>query len=229
MALKPLQYGMQPLGQFDGLDATLTWITGGEVVGFTYVNLPSAGGTDEASADVINDGYVGFTTPTRPAATPLLVSGMRPLFLADDGILYYGTLFGRICGSNCGQDALGAQLGPHTALGSGKITLWSQPGLYTVSLDNVDTNNVTGLNPNNPTLAGGAPLYAMPISGHLTPNVGAAFEAVIVGRFIEFSTNLDTLVNTPKYLIEAVNSPTGNPTTSPREFNWAVIYFHLED
>ena len=224
MALQPLNGMTNPLGQFDGLDALLTTVKGGEVVTFTYV---STTGTDTAAADVIDDGYVGFSAPTRPAVTSMLAHGNRPLFLVDDGIKHYGTLFGTVVGATCGKNVTGTQIGPHTATGSGKLTLWGQPGMYAVSLDAVDTDNVIGLNPNNPTLAGGDKLYARS-TGLLTPDISFAFESVAVARFIEFSTSLDTLVNTPKYLIQANNSPTGT-SGNGKSFDWAIIYFHVEE
>jgi hypothetical protein len=206
MALKILQPGIQPIGQFDGLDSEVTAVKGGEVVGFTFVNI---GQSVDKSASDINDGYVSYTTKKRPAVTKTLVSGMRPLFLVDDGTTGYGTLFGQLVGSYIGQQSVGGTvLGPHTAAGSGKLTLWDKPGLYAVTLDACDTTASTGLQPSNTTLAGGAALYAT-AAGLLTPNVSAAFESVVVGRFIQFQTN-GSLVTTPNSLVAATNVPAGN-------------------
>src|SRR6266705_5516416 len=108
MALKILQAGIQPLGQFDCLDSELTTFKGGEVCTLTAVTYK---GTDKNAADV-NDGYTGGTTKTRPAVTLTLVSGHRPLFLADDGTTGYGTLFGQVIGATGGQTTSGTNLGP---------------------------------------------------------------------------------------------------------------------
>src|SRR3990167_700399 len=110
MALKPLQ-AQYPLGQYDGLDAEATALLGGEVVALTGLLLTSS---DKKASDV-SDGYAGSTTKRRPVVTNTLVSGMRPLFLADEGLKGYGTLFGEVVGGSVGQvSSGGAQLGPHT-------------------------------------------------------------------------------------------------------------------
>lgn len=213
MALKPLNPKHEPLGMFDALDADVTSFKGGEVVGFTYVAKGSS--VDKGSADV-NDGYVSDADPTRPAATKSLVSGMRPLFLVDEGVSGYGTLFGVVVGGTSGQQVSGSALGPHTAYASGKVTLWDGPGLYAVTLDAVDTTVATGLTKTNGTLAGGDPLYATS-AGLLTPNGAAAFEAVEVGRFIEFTTN-GSFVTTPSDLV-----------TGATNFTQAVLRFKVVD
>lgn len=221
MALKPLQ-ATQPYGQFDGLDTELTSLLGGEVVGFTSVAVNS---TDKHAYDV-NDGYSGTTTQVRPGVTKTLVSGMRPLFLADEGVRGYGTLFGEVVGGTLGQvSSGGAQLGPHTATGSGKVTLWANPGLYAVTLDAVDTTASTGLVPGNSTLAPGSALYAT-AAGLLTPRLAGAFEAVVVARFIEFMTT-GSRVTSRLDMVSALNSPSGT-TTNPLggQFTQAVIFFN---
>ena len=225
MALKILQSGIQPLGQFDALDSVSTSVKGGEVVSFTYVSIT---GTDAHSSDV-NDGYVSSSQQTRPAVTTGLTSGMRPLFLCDDGIVGYGTLFGLVVGGATGQQVngpnppfSGAVLGPHTATGSGKLTLWDKPGLYAVTLDAVDATATTGLVPSNTALRGGAALYAAP-GGLLTPNIGAAFEVVVVARFIEFTTN-ESKVTTTVDMVSATNSPSTVPgSTALKPFTQATI------
>lgn len=223
MSLQILQSGIQPLGQFDALDAQTTAVLGGEVAGFTYVSI--AAGTDEAAADVENDGYVAAQN-TRPAATVTLVAGMRPLFLVDEGTSGYGTLFGEVVGGTTGQQVIGgAVLGPHTATGSGKWTLWDKPGLYAVTLDAVDTTLNSGLVPTNPALVGGDALYAT-AAGLLTPAVGSAFEAVVVGRFVEFAPN-GSLVTTPASLTQALNSPTGSAALGA-QFDVAIFHFNPE-
>lgn len=220
MALKPLQ-AQYPFGQFDGLDSQVTSFLGGEVVGFVGV---STTGSDAHAYDV-NDGYSGTTSPVRPAVTKTLTSGMRPLFLADEGVRGYGTLFGEVVGGTLGQvSSGGAQLGPHTATGSGKITLWGNPGMYAITLDAVDTTGVTGLVPGNSSLVPGTALYAT-TGGLLTPRLAAAFEAVVVARFIEFMTT-GSRVTTRLDMISALNSPSGT-TTNPLggQFTQVVIHF----
>lgn len=225
MALRVLQGGFQPYGQFDALDSEVTTVLGGEVAAFTYVAIAAAGGTDVSSADIA-DGYVAAHN-TRPAATVTLVSGMRPLFLVDEGVTNYGTLFGRIVGSAVGTTSLGGTaLGPHTAEGSGKWTLWAHPGLYAVTLDAVDTTVNSGLVPTNPAIVGNDALYAT-AAGLLTPNAAAAFEAVVVARFIEF-VGEGYLVRSHIGMVQALNSPSG-PTLAPAaQFTQAVIQFHPE-
>lgn len=221
--LRPLQASL-PLGQFDGVDGTTALLKGGEVVGFTQLNLATT--TDKGASD-LSDGYVGTTTKYRPAVTSTLTSGMRPLFLADEGIAKYGTLFGEVVGGATGQVVSGgAQLGPHSSTGSGKVTLWGNPGLYAVTLDAVDTNAVTGLNPLNSSLSVGAALYATS-AGLLTPNAGSAFEAVVVARFVEFTTD-GSLVTSTQAQVSALNSPTGSPALV-LGFTQAVIHFHGVD
>jgi hypothetical protein len=221
MALVVKQPGLYPLGQFDGLDAEVTTVSGGEVGSFSYIARATA---DYRAADV-DDGYVA-QAGTRPVVTVTLVSGMRPLFLVDDGTTGYGTLFGEVVGATTGQIVTGGTaLGPHTATGSGKLTLWDKPGLYAVTLAAADTTLNSGLVPTNPALSGGDALYAT-AAGLLTPNAGAAFEAVVVGRFIEFETD-GSLVTTKEYLVSALNSPSGS-TAAPFSFTQAVFHFNPE-
>lgn len=217
MSMKPLQ-AQYPLGQYDGLDGDLTALLGGEVVALKGLDILTA---DLHASDA--DGYSGTTTKRRPVVTKTLVSGMRPLFLADEGISGYGTLFGTVVGGTVGQvSSGGAVLGPHTTAGSGKVTLWDKPGLYAVSLDAADTTASTGLVVGNSSLNVGTALYAT-TAGKLTPNAGAAFEAVVVARFIEFETT-GSLVTSRLDMVAALNSPTGgNPVLKP--FTQAVIHF----
>lgn len=223
MALRIFQPGIQPLGQFDAIDHDIATTLGGEVARLRYINVNNP---DLHAADA-DDGYVGIAIQTRPVVTTTLVAGSRPLFLTDDGIAGYGTLFGTVVGGTVGQNVTGTVLGPSSATGSGKITLWDKPGLYGVTLDAVDTTAVTGLVPLNATLAGGAPLYAT-AAGLLTPNVGAAFEAIVLARFIEFSTN-GSLVTTPARFVSAQNSPVGDVSSLlVNQFTQAVIHFNPE-
>lgn len=214
MALELVQPGIQPLGQFDGADGVYLTVKGGEVA--TIKGVARTVGTDKS---VPLDGYVGSY---RPYATTSLTSGDRPLMLVDDGIAGYGTLFGAVIGGIAGQISYGlgqvptTQLGPHTAAGSGKLTLWDKPGTYAVTLDAVDTTSATGLTLTNSALTIGAALYATS-TGLLTPNKFASFElgdgytGSVVGRFLNFETwKGGSLVTTPVSLVSAVNSPSGS-------------------
>lgn len=224
MALQPLNGRREPYS-FDALDAQVTSCKGGEVCTFTYVSIA---GTDKKAADE-GDGYVSTSRQLRNVLTTTLVSGNRPLFLVDEGSRYYGTLFGELIGSTLGQvgngPGTGTQVGPHTAAGSGKWAVWSENGQYSVTLDAVDTTAATGLAPSNTTITGGAALYAT-TAGLLTPNIASAFEALVVGRFIEFATN-QSLVTSPLSLVQSLNSPTGAASVI-RPFDRAIFFFNIE-
>lgn len=224
MALELVQPGINPLGQFDGYDNVYLTVKGGEVA--TIVAVPRT--ADLAAADVaLEDGY-GVVLASRPVVTTALASGARPLFLVDDGIFGYGTLFGSVIGGIAGQLSYGlgqpaaTQLGPHTAAASGKLTLWDKPGTYAVTLDAVDTTASTGLVITNSTLQIADPLYAT-AAGLLTPNSGAAFEDVAVGYFLNFENwKGGSLVTTPLTLVNGVPSNSNfralfhfNPPTQP--------------
>ncbi len=223
MSLKLLQPGTQPLGQFDGLDSEVLTLKGGEVV--TLVNS-ALSANDKAASDSF-DGYSNPSgAPGRPVVTKTLAAASRPLFLADEGITGYGTLFGSVVGGTVGQAVTGAVLGPHTATGSGKVTCWDKPGLYAVSLDACDTNASTGLQPTHATLTTGMPLY-FTSAGLLTPTIASSPGGAgpVVGRFVDFETN-GSLVNTPNRLVAALNSPSGVVTSvGPRQFAFATFYF----
>ena len=218
MALKLLQPGTQPLGQFDGKDAEVLTLKGGEIVTFTSVTATTA--TDAGSADVF-DGYVNAAAPKRVVVTRTVATSARPLMLADDGIAGYGTLFGTVVGGTVGQVSTGGTvLGPHTATGSGKVTLWDKPGLYAVSLDACDTATADGLTTTNTGLATGASLTFVPASssgGQLTPvgSTAAAGNTVVVGHFIDFESN-GSLVNTPNRLVSSLATPA---------YSFAVFHF----
>lgn len=217
MSLKLLQPGVQPLGQFDGLDSEYLTLKGGEVVTFGSVTLASG---DKASKDAL-DGYVA--PASRTVVKKVSADATRPLMLADEGITGYGTLFGSVVGGVVGQLTTGATLGPHTATGSGKVTCWEKPGLYAVSLDACDTNATTGLQPTNTTpLAPGAALYAS-TAGLLTPN-SSGVTGNLCGRFVEFQTN-GSLVTSSNHLVTALNSPSGSAAPT-KTFAFAVFYFN---
>lgn len=207
-----LNPGANPLGQYDGLDSLISTVKGGEVL--TFGSASNA--TDHSAADSA-DGYLyGGTTHT--VLTNAVTSTSKPLMLCDDGLLHYGTLFGSVVGGTVGQQSngpntfTGANLGPATALGSGKLTAWDKPGLYGVTLDACDSTVTTGLAPTNSTLAPGAALYATVAAsvtatrllGQLTPQQSNSDPQA--GNFVEFRTN-GSLVTTPNRLVSALNSP----------------------
>lgn len=218
MALKLLHTSGTPLGEFDGKDSEVLTLLGGEVVTFTAVTSAS----DAGAADYA-DGYL-YTNTNKTVVTKTIGASSRPYMLADDGTARYGTLFGTVVGGTVGQVVTGgAVLGPHTATGSGKVTCWTTPGLYAVSLDATDQGFALGLQPTNPTLTAGAALYAT-AQGLLTPTVGNAVSSYVAGRFVEFTTD-GGLVKTPNRLVQALNSPTGATGTLAGGLTWAVFHF----
>lgn len=236
MALELLQSGINPIGQYDGYDLIATTVKGGEVATLIGVALAS----DRAAYDASGvDGYVGTSVRTRPVVTTLLAAGSRPLYLVDDGLVGYGTALGSVIGGVGGQQTYanftgapgvqyGTLLGPHTATGSGKLTLWATPGTFAVTLDAVDTNATTGLQPTNPTLAVGDALYAT-AAGLLTPNETASFDGsgqTPVARFINFKSHKgSSLVTTPVFLVSAQNSPVGQGQPQRVQFTRAEFQF----
>ena len=219
MSLKLLQPGTQPLGQFDGLDSEYLTLKGGEVV--TLVKTLFSG-SDKAAKDSF-DGYAAPSAPGRPVVTKTLSASSRPLFLADEGITGYGTLFGSVVGGVVGQLTTGAVLGPHTATGSGKVTCWDKPGLYAVSLDAVDTA-ADGIVPTNTSLTVGTGLTYT--TGGLLTVDGSAGDATgpVVARFVDFETN-GSLVTSTNHMVTALNSPSGSAAPT-KTFSFAVFYFN---
>ncbi len=219
MALKLLQSGGQPLGQFDCLDADLPNILGGEVMTFGAAVVA----TDKAAADA-SDGYYNPGTSRTVAKLVTSPATAGTMMLSDDGTTGYGTLFGTVVGGTVGRVSTGgAVLGPHSATGSGKVTLWHQPGLYGVTLDAVDTNATNGLMPTNVACVPGFALGPN-TSGKITTSAGTGYNALTrIGRFVEFSTDR-ALVNTPNRLVQALNSPTG-ATALAMSYTVAVFHF----
>ena len=136
MALKLLNPGLRPLGQFDLEDDAAAGISGGE-----HVSLDSTGvGAEGYAADVGTVGpFVGADLAGNRASVKFDV-GVRTTGelcgLADEGVSGYGTMFGETIGSSAGRatSVNGAVvIGPSTVSGSGKVTVWTQSGLYAVS------------------------------------------------------------------------------------------------
>jgi len=136
MALKLLQPGLRPIGQFDLLD-TFTPV-GGEC-GVVQARTNSFDGTDAYASDVAASG------PSVEVALATVGTGMTGMLgLIDEGTAgegNYGTLFGTVIGGTAGQGTGKGDLptagvvtvGPATYMASGKATLFAAPGLYGVS------------------------------------------------------------------------------------------------
>ncbi len=134
MALKLLNPGLRPLGQFDLNDGAAA-LVGGEYVELQADNVAAVEGyaADVGALVGADGGIANFTPASRTAA--------RFGGLADDGSTEYGTLFGDIIGGNAGRmtqfgTAGGSVVvGPDTDTASGKVTVWVQEGLYGVTTD----------------------------------------------------------------------------------------------
>lgn len=133
MALKLLQPGIEPLGQFDIEDDDIALVTGGEVGVFEDLDEES----DAYASDV-------FAVGPRIHISLDAVANDGELYgFVDEGSTGYGTLFGTVIGTTVGQGTgFGSQsstgvivVGPTTIAGSGKATLWTKPGLYGVTSD----------------------------------------------------------------------------------------------
>ena len=212
MALYVLQPGIQPLGQFDFLDTDLPNVKGGELA--TWDEASRVNTLAEKAAFDAKDGYVAdqMETPTfdATATRPVLKlasasSTGKAIYLTDDGIAGYGTVFGTLIGAPVGLGtsvAGGVVLGPSTARASGKVTVWDKEGLYAVSLDAVHSD-ATVL---NGTLASGLDtplpgdvLYVTSSGKICRSAISTAVKAAV---FIEMSGN-GSLVTTPGKLIGA--------------------------
>nr|BDD46232.1 hypothetical protein 64 [bacterium] len=139
--LKPLQPGIEPLGQFDIEDDDVSSVVGGEVATLQALDVTS----DLYAADVFGD------PGPQLHLTLSSVSAVRVFYgLVDEGTsaggegsASYGTLFGTVIGAVTGKGTgFGSDstsgvvvVGPATMRGSGKATLWTKPGLYGVTSD----------------------------------------------------------------------------------------------
>jgi hypothetical protein len=217
MALRILNPGIQPLGQFDFEDGYLSSVRGGEIC--TLVALPRVNSASEKAAADALDGYTNISQQRRAGLTLNIATvNARPLWLTDDGTTGYGTLFGQVIGTPAGLATTGTNLGPHTAAASGKVTAWDKPGLYAVTLDATDTHVTQGLQPTNTGLVPQSPIYPT-ILGLLTPTVGRSVGGAgpVVARFVEFETTARSLVRTPASLVGAAEV-----------FEHAVISYFVE-
>jgi len=203
MALYPLNPGVVPLGQFDVVDTELANILGGEVMTLTTASRVNSA-TEVAAQDAL-DGYTFTDANLRPASTRASTAAQGPLYLADDGnspdyLTYFGSLTGPL---GLGGSETGTRIGPHTASGSGKVTLWDKPGLFAVSVDALAGDFLTALVGANVApgtvlgFANGADIGK--IAHDACANVVAATG---VGHFVEFSS-APSLVTTPNRLVGA--------------------------
>jgi hypothetical protein len=149
MALKPLTPGYLPLGQFDLLDSFAANFVGGEVGVFTTLESGDYYAADAGGSSITPD--VKVTGGSVDSGGGLLYG------LVDEGSSGYGTSFGTVIGGTVGQGtgfasgvaSSGASgivvVGPRTSFGSGKATLWTQPGLYGITSDAFLSATVTDL------------------------------------------------------------------------------------
>lgn len=194
MALLP-RYGLNPVGMFDLLDTALSTLKGGEVMILTST-LAVNSSTEAAAQDVL-DGYMYDNTApknNRPVATFASSATSYPLYLSDDGLANYGSLFGQVIGTNAGKGVTGTDLGPNSAAASGKVTLWANPGLYSVTVDALATDFQTSI-----ALGGLTPATVLGFSAtgkicHAACSTAVA--ATGMGTFVEFETS-GSLVTTP--------------------------------
>ena len=136
MALKLLQPGLRPIGQFDLDDEHADALKGGEL-----------GILEALEADT--DAYASDSAVVGPQVQVALGTAANTAQfcgLCDDGDAgegNYGTLFGQVIGGTAGQGTGKGTLsttgvvtvGPATNMASGKVTLFAQPGLYGVTAD----------------------------------------------------------------------------------------------
>lgn len=195
MALKILQPGTQPIGQFDLIDSYGSSLLGGEI-GTVYQASKTNSLTETAAADV-RDGYDNTTSVKRLGiANRINAASQRPLFLLDEGMKGYGTLFGTTVGIMGTVTAYSG--GVPSWVGSGKVTCWHQAGLYGVTPDAVNTAT-DGLTMTNTAVVPGLELHVLN-NGKLTPAGSSGAVAVEVARFLEWDTS-PFIVNTPMHLV----------------------------
>jgi hypothetical protein len=208
MALFILQAGLQPLGDFDVLDTDQASIFGGEVMTLDEASRTITS-SEKAAADVL-DGYianeidVGTPTATRVQArlADTSTESRKLFYLSDDGTTSYGTLFGEVIGNPTGLNTTGTNLGPHTASGSGKVTLWDKPGLYAVSTSVLASDVIPSTGNLNDTPLPGELLYRGSTSGQLTR---ATTSTDKIAMFVELAGD-GSLVTTPGRLVGATEA-----------------------
>ena len=151
MALKLLNPGLRPLGQFDLDDTDAGLIVGGEHVALASVRADVEG----YAADVGLMADFDVTPPVVPTFQRDQRTGQAVGGLADEGGAEYGTQFGSLIGQNAGRSTqFGTQagavvVGPTTDQASGKVTVWAQSGLYGVTGDAAAAGVLAGTNTND--------------------------------------------------------------------------------
>lgn len=214
MALYILQPGIQPLGQFDVLDTDQANVVGG-LIG-TWDEAARANSASETAAADVLDGYVadgidaGDATGSRPViriADSSASDDSKAFYLLDDGIAGYGTLFGSVVSM---LDPVGAAVGPHTSLASGKVTCWDKPGLYAVSFEACHSAPSTqngALSSGTDTPLPGELLYRHQSTGKIAraATAGGTVASNKVGVYIEHG-NSGSLVTTPGKLVGATEA-----------------------
>jgi hypothetical protein len=140
MALKLLQPGLQPAGQFDLKDGTT--LVGGEWLNAELASSEYSA-SDVTSVGPLSSGTTALRFAPGAKSAPATATPDTQVFggLADDGTSEYGTSFGTVIGTVAGKGTGFGTLsttgvvvvGPQTSTGSGKVTLWHAPGLYGVS------------------------------------------------------------------------------------------------
>jgi hypothetical protein len=216
MALYILEPGIQPLGQFDLLDTDASSVVGGLIGIMSRTNRTNTS-TETAAADVF-DGYVsasvseGLNTQTRPVvqiADASASDNSKGMYLMDDGLAGYGTLFGSMGGM---FNPAGTALGPSTVTGSGKVTLWDKPGLYAASFE-ACYSATAAQNLGNGTLAatGDTPLPGDLLYRHYTTGklcrLAVATSPTLnkIGVYVQHA-NSGSLVTTPAKLVGATEA-----------------------
>jgi hypothetical protein len=212
MALYILQPGIQPLGQFDFLDGDLASVVGGMIGVWGAVSRTS---TADLAAFDAKDGYASSSVSesSNAATRPVLQiadggagDNSKEMFLLDDGIAGYGTLFGSTISM---FDPTGSAIGPHTDKASGKVTAWDKPGLYAATFEACYTATLAQ-NLGNGTLAatGDTPapgdiLYRHSTTGKICRADTATSPTLNkIGVYVEHATN-GSLVTTPAKLVGA--------------------------
>ena len=208
MALYVLQPGLNPLGQFDCKDGDVTSVVGG-LIG-TWDSVVRTEASDEGTFDIF-DGYTsqnvhtGSNTAYRPYIRIANTAGdnNKAMFLLDDGISGYGTLFGSVLSM---FSPTGTAIGPTTALASGKVTCWDKAGLYAATFEACYSNiNVTqgALQAGQDTPAPGDLLYRHQSTGKICRYATAtAATSNVIGVYVEHA-NSASLVTTPAKLVGA--------------------------
>lgn len=201
MALFPLQPGLQPIGQIDVLDTDAASITGGEVMTLTTASRTNTL-AEQAAYDVLagSDGYdveaIGLGSESRVAAQLASTAAELPLYLADDGSAPdYLTYFGRVVGSSAGLDTAGTVLGPHSAEGSGKVTLWGAAGLYAVTTGSLAATFLSSLGGEG--LAPGSAI-GFNASGQLAHAGASPVASTGCATFVEFESSPSLVTSSAK-------------------------------